>query len=287
MNYAYVRRMMAMIAVGAAALVAQKSTRPIQAQSTSSFKSEVDKNGQRTIDITNVDYDLSWSGVPGRPADEHLVLRKTMRTKQIIGEKGMEANTTVEAWPAGTDLKQKPLYSIGLEATECRMVNADLLEFARGLEEVEWWSLYKLGTGEHFFDTYVPLVKFSISREMLTQRYVGLEVPPDDTKDPRLKEPHVVAVLTYASPAKVMREALITYDDPKKAAILRSYDDSSRTVTLLEREPAVPRSLRIAISQNYPSAPQTVTIVIPIAKDDLDLAHAQVPPRMHVAAWAR
>ena len=103
-----------------------------------------------------------------------------------------------------------------------------------------------------------------------------------------------------------MREALITADDPKKAQILRSYWDASRTVTLVEREPAATpavarskkpaeppkppepaRSLWIAISQNYPSAPQTSTIVIPILKDDLDLAHATAPLHMHVAAWVR
>jgi hypothetical protein len=294
-----IRKMMVMMAVGAATLVAQKTPRPVQSQSTSSFKSEVNKDGQRTVDSTNVAYDLSWSGVPGRPPDEHLVLRKTIRSRQVIEEKGIEATTTVDAWPLGIDFKQKPLYSISLSGVNCRLVNGDLLEFERGLNEVEWWSLYKLGTGEHMFDTYVPLVQFSISRETVTQRYVGLEAPVDDVADARLKDPHVVAVLTYASPDKVMREALITADNPEKAGILRSFADSSRTVTFVEREqvaaatskakrpPEPVRSLRIAISQNYPSAPQTVTIVIPIVKDDLDLAHATLPLRMHAKAWVR
>jgi hypothetical protein len=298
-NNVHIKKTMVIMAVGAATVVAQKTPRPVQAQSTSSFKSEVNKDGQRTVDSTNVVYDLSWSGAPGRPADERLVLRKTTRSRQVIDEKGMEATTTVDAWPLGTDFKQKPSYSIGLSATDCRTVNADLLEFDRGLEEIEWWSLYKLGSGQHMFDTYVPLVKFSISREVVTQRYVGLEVPPDDASDARLKDPQVVAVLTYASPEKVIREALITADDPKKAQILRSYWDASRTVTLVEREqvaagaarskkPLEPaRSLRILISQNYPSTPQTVTIVIPIVKDDLDLAHATLPLRMHAKAWVR
>src|SRR6266446_1353205 len=138
-----------MVAVGVTTLGAQKNPRPIQVQATSSFKSDVNKEGQRTIDSTNVVYELTWNGIPGRAPDEHLVLRKTTRTKQIIGEKGMEATANVDAWPLGADLKQKPLYSIGLPAVDSRTVNADYLEFARGLEEVEWWSLYKLGTGEH------------------------------------------------------------------------------------------------------------------------------------------
>lgn len=299
MNYMHRKLLVAMMVAGAATLVAQKAPRPIQAQSPSSFKYEVNKDGQKTIETSNVVYDIGWSGVPGRPAGERLVLRKTTRIKQVIDEKGIEATTTVDAWPVGTDLKQKPLYSISLSAIECRTVSSDLLEFARGLEEVEWWSLYKLGAGEHLFDTYVPLVKFSISREFVTPRYVGLEVPPDDASDARLKDPHVVAVLTYASPERVMREALITFDDPKTAQILRSYWDASRTVSLVEREqvaagtsksqkPSEPlRSLRITIGENYPSPPQPRTIVIPIVKDDLDLAHAQAPVRMHVTAWVR
>ena len=36
--------------------------------------------------------------------------------------------------------------------------------------------MLKLATTQRLFDTYVPLVHFSISREMLTERYVGLEV---------------------------------------------------------------------------------------------------------------
>jgi hypothetical protein len=45
--------------------------------------------------------------------------------------------------------------------------------------------------------------------------------------------------------------------------------------------------LKIAISQNYPSAPATVTLTVPIVRDDLDLAHAQMPAHLHVAVWKR
>src|ERR1039457_6099956 len=91
--------------------------------------------------------------------------------------------------------------------------------------------IYKLGSGQHLFDTYVPLLSFSISRETVTTRYVGLEVPPDDTGDMRLKQPNVVAVLTYASEDRLIREALVTCDDPKQAQLLRSYADTTRAVS--------------------------------------------------------
>jgi 2-phospho-L-lactate guanylyltransferase (CobY/MobA/RfbA family) len=93
---------------------------------------------------------------------------------------------------------------------------------------------------------------------------------------------HVVAVLTYASAERVIREALITCDDAKQAQLLRSYADSERTVT---REPS--GAIKISISQSYPSPPNTIAITIPVAKDDLDVTHAQAPARIHVAAWKR
>jgi hypothetical protein len=163
-------------------------------------------------------------------------------------------------------------------------VDSALLVILRGLEDTEWWSVYKLGTGERLFDTYVPLLGFSIRRDIQTMRYTGLEVPADDAADARLKEPHVIAVLTYASAGRVLHEALITSDDPKQAQALRSFADASRSMTLGET-PAL--ALKISISQSYPSAPATVSLTIPIVRDDLDLAHAQMPAHLHIAAWKR
>jgi hypothetical protein len=106
-------------------------------------------------------------------------------------------------------------------------------------------------------------------------RYVGLEVPLGED---------AVAVLTYASAERVLRKATITSDDPKLATMLRSFADASRFVTLVETPV---RALRISISQNYPSAPATVSITVPIVGDDLDLAHAQMPAHLHVGAGKR
>ena len=141
----------------------------------------------------------------------------------------------------------------------------------------------------------MPLVSFSISREVVTTRYAGFEMPPDDVKDVRLKEPHVVAVLSYASADRVMPEALLTCDDPQQAKLLRSYFDSTRTLAEIEGAPGTGRekaneprrSLKLSISQNYPSPPATIDVRVPIAGNDFDLAHAQLPPRMHLAAWKR
>ena len=262
-----------------AAGVAQQAG--FRAQSASTITYGV-KDQSATVEITNVSYEIVGQGIPGRPADQRLVLRKTSRTKQVVDEIGMEASTTVDAWPLGVDLKQKPIYSVNVEGVDAKTLNNEVFVIARGLEEVEWWSVYKLGNGQRLFDTYTPLLQFSISREIQTLRYIGLEVPADDVRDARLKAPNVVAVLTYASAERVIREALITCDDAKQAQLLRSYADSERAVT---REAS--GAVKISISQAYPSPANTVMVTIPVAKDDLDFGRVQAPARIHVVAWKR
>jgi len=241
------------------------------------------RDTEEMVEITNNSYEVSGTQVPGRSPEDRLVIRKKIRTRQVLDEIGIEARTTVEAWPLGTSLVEKPLYTINVAGVDAQTVDGELLVVSRGLEEVDWWSVYKLGTGEHLFDTYIPLVQFSISRETVKLRYVGLEVPPDDTADTRLKDPHVVGVITYASAEHVIREALLTCNDSGKAAMFRSFSDATRTVTVSDSS----RFIKISFSRNFPSAPATQSVVIPIAKDDLDLTHVQMPAHLHVAAWKR
>jgi hypothetical protein len=237
------------------------------------------------VEIRNVSYEVTGEGVPGRPPSERLLLRKTTRSKQVLGDIGEDATVTLEAWRFGDDPAQKPLYALNTSGVDIRTIDNALLVASRGVEEVDWWSVYKLGSGQHVFDTYVPLVSFSISRETVQTRYVGLEVPPDDTPVASLKQPNVVAVVIYAGEDRVIKEALLTSDDPRQARLLRSYADVTRTVSAEEKSAA--RAVRVSFRQNYPSPPNPVDVVIPIVRDDLDLAHAQLPPRMHVSAYHR
>jgi hypothetical protein len=273
----------------ASLLVAQQSKqappKPVQAQSSSTISTGATADGWQTIDIRNVAYEVTNSHIPGRPADERLLLRKTTHSKETVGDIGVEATVTLEAWRFGDDPRGKPLYSLTATGTNGHTLDSALFIASRGLEEVEWWSVYKLGNGQHVLDAYVPLLGFSISRDTVAERYVGLEVPPDDTKDARLKQPNVIAVLTYASQDRVIREALLTSDDRSQAALLRSFADVTRTLVLQEGKSA--RVLKLSFSQNYPSPANTAEVLIPVVGDDLDLAHAQLPARLHVAAWKR
>jgi hypothetical protein len=196
----------------------------------------------------------------------------------------MEANVSLEAWRLGDDLRQRSLYTLNVEGNEANTKDNALFVVSRGLEEVEWWSVYKLGNGQHLFDTYVPLESFSISRETVTTRYVGLEVPPDDTKDARLKQPNVIGVLTYASDSRVMHEILLTSDDRQQARLLRSFADVTRTLSVtLNPSPTI----RISFTQDFPSSPNPLEVVIPVKGDDLDLKEAQLPAKLHAAVWKR
>ncbi|HTM50423.1 MAG TPA: hypothetical protein VL285_17135 [Bryobacteraceae bacterium] len=265
-------------------LTAQVSRKPFRAQSSSTIDFGV-KGSEETVEIQNAAYELTGDSVPGRPAGERLVLRKTARSKQIVGDKGSEAEVTVEAWPLGADVRQKPVYKISIEGVGARTAGNAVLVVDRGVEEVMWWSVYRLGDGRKLFDTYVPLLEFSITNDVQTPRYVGYEAPPDDTADARLREPQVVGVLTYASATRVIREALITCDDPRRARELRSYWDQTRTLSLL---PGRPPAIHLAFSSNDPGKPPVVVeLTAGIAGDDLDVAHAKPPAGLRVAAWRR
>jgi hypothetical protein len=238
------------------------STCALFAQPVSSYTYTV-KGDEKSVEIVNVNYQLTG-------LKDLLVLRSTTKSKQVIGDIGQEASTTVETWKVGTDLKTKPIYSVTATGTETRVVENEIFLISRGTEEVEWWSAYRLSNGAHLFDTYLPLVNFSISRDTVAMRYVGLQIPEDQVKDPQM-----VAEISYASEAKVIRKLTITCDDPNQAAQLRSLADETRTMT-------GGASLKLTFSQSYPAPPATVAITIPIVKDDLDLAHAVVPSKMHL-----
>ncbi|HLK22286.1 MAG TPA: hypothetical protein VKT81_25240 [Bryobacteraceae bacterium] len=275
-------RFVPLFLIASCALVAQPP-KPIHSQASSSIDFTPSANGD-VVEIRNVTYDITGTNVPGRPPNDRLLLRKITRTKEVLGDIGVDANLTLETWRLGDDVRNKPLYTLTVSGDDGNVRDNAIFVVSRGLEEVEWWSVYKLGSGEHLFDTYVPLTSFSISRETVTTRYVGLDVPPDNEPDSRLKQPNVIGVLTYASESKIIREVLLTCDDRQQAKLLRSYSDVTRTLTVSE---GAAQSLTLTFRQNYPSPPKPVELQIPLKGDDLDLANAHLPAKLQAAAWRR
>ena len=80
-----------------AGLAFAQTHKPFQSQSPAGIVYGTNQYGQQTVEISNVAYEVTSSGVPGRPKDERLLLRTTTRTKQVVDEIGMEASTAVEA----------------------------------------------------------------------------------------------------------------------------------------------------------------------------------------------
>ncbi len=265
------------------ALFAQPA-KPVHSQASSSVDLTAAADGSNTVEIRNVAYEITGTNVPGRPPNDRLLLRKITRTKEVLGDIGVEANLTLEAWRLGDNLSNRSLYTLTVSGDDGNVRDNALFVVSRGLEEVEWWSAYKLGNGQHLFDTYVPLTSFSISRETVTTRYVGLDVPSDNETDARLKQPNVVAILTYASESRIIREVLLTCDDHQQAKLLRSYADISRTLSVNESQS---RTITLTFRQNYPSPPKPIDVQIPVKGDDLDLANAQLPAKLHATAWRR
>ena len=116
---------------------AQATSRSVDAQSTSTIRYGVNA-GETVIEIKNVTYEFSWEGVPGRPANERLLLRKTETEKQVIGDIGEDAKVTLEAWPLGTDPKQKPLYTMTVDGSDGRTADGAIFVVLRGLEDTPW-----------------------------------------------------------------------------------------------------------------------------------------------------
>jgi hypothetical protein len=276
------KKLLTAAAVGACLLLALAKV-PFQAQSASTISYTVQGDGE-TVEIHNIAWQYTGTGVPGRPADERLLLRTTTHAKNFVGDIPEPGAVTLEAWPLGVDPKQKPLYSVKLEADSAHTLDNCLWVIERGYVDAPMWSIHRLGDGRHLFDTHVELVRFTVSRANGNPRYAGLDVPADDTPDARLKEPHVVAVLVYAAEDRVLREALITHDKPADARQMRSFADETQQVAFIETPT---RRLTIAFSHNFPDVPATVEASVPLTMDDLDLSHAQLPPGMHIAAWRR
>ena len=156
------RVLCSLLAAACAALVplASQSARADSGgtQATSSFALR-EQDGGKAIEITNVTFETTSTYVPGRPADERLLLRTTTHSRQVIDEEGLEASVTVEAWPLGSDPAAKPLYAVTLDGVGVTAEDSAVLVFDRGTEDVDWWSVYGLGTGASLFDSHVPMIR--------------------------------------------------------------------------------------------------------------------------------
>ena len=90
----------------------------LHAESSSTIDYSSAADGSETVEIRNVSHEVTGTGIPGRPPDERLLLRKITRSKQVLSDIKYGGNP-----------------------------RSGLFVASRGLEETEWWSVYQLGSG--------------------------------------------------------------------------------------------------------------------------------------------
>ena len=255
------------------------SVAALHAQSTSKSESSIVQKveqGDTVVEIRNSGFELAGN----------LVLRKTIQSREVVGDKGLESEVALAAWPLGNDLAKKPLYEVKAKGTDARTRNGEIWIVEDATDpDVPVWSVYTLATGRRLFRSHVHPLEFGVSRADGTLRYAGLEVPPDDAEDSRPRAKNVAAVLSYSAADRVIREAILTCDDPSRATELRSYFDEERTLEVGDR--ASGRFLRIAFHGAYPNRADEQVITIPVGKSGLDLAHAVTPAGVRVSVWQR
>ena len=251
----------------------------LYAQSTAKSESSIvqkAEQGDNVVEIRNSGFELAGN----------LVLRKTIHSREVVGDKGLESEVALAAWPLGNDLAKKPLYEVKAKGTDARTRNGEIWIVEDAADpDVPIWSVYTLATGRRLFRSHVQPIEFGVSRADGSLRYAGLEVPADDAEDSRLRAKNVVAVLSYSAADRVIREAILTCDDPGRAAELRSYFDEERTLEVGDR--ANGRFLRLTFRGAYPNRPDEQVLTIPVGKSGLDLAHAVAPAGLHVSVWQR
>lgn len=250
----------------------------VNARSTSTF-SYHEKDGEKTVEIANTAYQVTQVY---EPRQSWLVLRTTTRSKEVLDEKGWESKVTLEAWPMGADVNQKPLYALQLKGSEATLLGGALWQVLDEATDpdVPVWSVYQVATGRPIFQSFVAPLSLRVAtdpaHQLFEDRYAGLYVPPDDAADARLRDKHVVAVLSYASAGGVLREALLTCDDIARAADLRSYGDTERALTFIDS----PATVQI----RFKPGP---VVRIPVSDKDFDWSHTVVPAGLHVHPWKR
>src|SRR5579872_6816441 len=101
-------------ATACASLLLALARLPFQAQSASSVSYTVQPDGE-AVEIHNVAWQYTSSHVPGRPAEELLLLRTTTHEKNFLGDIAEPGTVTLEAWPLGVDPRQKPVYAVKVQ----------------------------------------------------------------------------------------------------------------------------------------------------------------------------
>ena len=208
--------------------------------------------------------------LPDDPRPQRLLVRIEVATGEF-GDATGDGRVRLDAWPVETvaDLNKAPLYTVVMPGRNASLDSEGMMVVERGGGRR---SVYSLSDGSWLFDADVAIASFPLEGEH--RRTAALAQADDDLPT------GAVAVLTLASPQRVIRRLLISADDAARGRFLRGAVTMTRPVARLED------SSHRLLEVSLPSG----TLRIAFAGDDLDLASAEIPPGLKLTEmkpWLR
>jgi len=195
--------------------------------------------------------------VPGDPRPQRLLIRLEVATTEFAAATG-DGRVRLDVWPVESvgDLRKAPLYTVVVPGRSANLDPEGMMLVERGNGRR---SAYALGDGAWLYDADVPVASFVIDAEH--RRYAALAQADDDMPL------GAVAVLSFASPQRVIRRLLISADDAARGRFLRGSVAMTRPVARLED--AKRRVLEVPLPAGI--------LRMAFVGDDLDLATAEIP----------
>ncbi len=278
---------------------AGEATRTTSAPSTVSVETE---GTVVTVRRLNRRFDLAGPDIVGLNPEQRLLLRTEIETTEALGEKGMEGEVRVAAWPldANPDAAT-PLFTIAASGSDGRVIDNDVYVVERGVDEFDWQSAYSLASGNKLFDATVPWLRAANGGYWNERRYVALAQVFDDADDAALHDDRAVALLSYVARDRMLDQLVIKAADVERARFLRSVVDQrvklgwrGKAIKAATADGAMPdpKAGRLAISVAF--APDGATLEIPVRANGFDPKKARLsnglslepfPPNLLLGRW--
>ncbi len=244
--------------LGGAAVVAWLSRGPLWTTlSGQSYFAVREDQGGMVGRIDNIAFHPIEVAPPGAVRPRRLLARLEVTTTEF-SESSAEGRVRLDTWPLDgiADLGKPPLYTVVVPGRGASLdPDGTMIVERPGTRR----STYSLADGNWLFDSDTPSAVFSTDGG--NKRTVALAQADDDMPSGS------VAVLTYATPRRVIRRLLLSADNPVRGRFLRG------TVTMVRPVARLLDTSRRVLEVSLPAG----TLRIAFVGDDLDLASAQVP----------
>lgn len=220
-----------------------------------------DEDGRTAGRLVNVSFHPVSVALAGDPRPRPLLARLQVDTTEFSAASA-DGRVRLDVWPMGgaADLHKPPLYTVMVPGRGASLEADGMMMVERGARR----SAFSLADGSWLFDADAPVAVFAVDGER--RRYVALAQAEDDLAA------GAVAVLSYATPRRVIRRVVLSAADPARGRFLRGTLNMTRPVTRVDDKGG--RVLEVPL----PSG----ALRLPVAGDDLDVAHAEVPAGMRL-----